>query len=430
MKTHLYRVLLIILSMILFSCQKQAQNRSFDLSLPQSSGVVTKVSLTSEQIEFVHNGNQLAFRLLDSVYDGSSVFFSPLGVQISLGIAMNGASDVAVNEISEVLGYGKGGKEEVNLFFRTLMEQLPFVDSKVTLRIVNAIIANTSLSFNEAFKLALATNYYAPAQEFSFANQSNTLDLLNSWASRNTDGKINPLLSSISDDAGAFLLNALYFKAPWKMSNSKPLFNPDLTKKNIFYSFDGEYTLPFMAASDKLPYADMGNYTMLSIPFSKSKFCMTIILPKDESEDSLNDIIHSMTINDWRTTFTSLKDNKVVLMMPKYRIEGDYDFKSSLQELCVKEIFSGNSISRMFVDLESKAFTDIQINSFKQKTCLQVEEWGTEASAVTYSEMDESSDSGDEGHKPIMFIANHPFVFLITEKQSGIILFEGVFTGR
>ena len=60
-----------------------------------------------------------------------------------------------------------------------------------------------------------------------------------------------------------------------------------------------------------------------------------------------------------------------------------------------------------------------------------MDEWGTEAAAVTIVEM-EGATSPDPGVEPkrVNFYADHPFVFLIGEASSGTILFEGTYTGK
>ena len=67
------------------------------------------------------------------------------------------------------------------------------------------------------------------------------------------------------------------------------------------------------------------------------------------------------------------------------------------------------------------------ISKVIQKSRIAVSEWGTEAGSVTIVEMDWATDAGPESKpKQLYFYVNHPFVFVIGEKTSGTILFEGV----
>ena len=63
-----------------------------------------------------------------------------------------------------------------------------------------------------------------------------------------------------------------------------------------------------------------------------------------------------------------------------------------------------------------------------QKARIKVSEKGTEAGAVTIVEMDGAAEAPGDEPKKVYFYADHPFVFVIGEKTSGTILFEGVCT--
>ena len=69
----------------------------------------------------------------------------------------------------------------------------------------------------------------------------------------------------------------------------------------------------------------------------------------------------------------------------------------------------------------------LYINRVLQKAKIQVAEWGTEAAAVTVVEMAEKSSMPEH---VVYFTADHPFVFVIGEQESGTILFEGTYTGE
>ena len=71
----------------------------------------------------------------------------------------------------------------------------------------------------------------------------------------------------------------------------------------------------------------------------------------------------------------------------------------------------------------------ISIGSVLQKARINVTEWGTEAAAVT-AVMIRMASAGGEQPKVIEFFADHPFVYTIVEKSSGVMLFAGVYDGK
>jgi len=66
----------------------------------------------------------------------------------------------------------------------------------------------------------------------------------------------------------------------------------------------------------------------------------------------------------------------------------------------------------------------VRISSVSQFTFLRVDEQGTEAAAVTVAEAVVISGIRYP-HRPIVFHADHPFLLMIRDRQSGAILFFG-----
>ena len=66
----------------------------------------------------------------------------------------------------------------------------------------------------------------------------------------------------------------------------------------------------------------------------------------------------------------------------------------------------------------------------RQKAKIKVNEEGSEAAAVTVAGVAKTAMvSGPEEYPKATFHANHPFVYVIQEASSGVILFVGKFTG-
>ena len=63
-----------------------------------------------------------------------------------------------------------------------------------------------------------------------------------------------------------------------------------------------------------------------------------------------------------------------------------------------------------------------------QKAKIEVSEKGTEAAAVTGAIM--VASLGPREERSVVFHADRPFVYTITDQQTGAILFMGQFTGK
>ena len=56
--------------------------------------------------------------------------------------------------------------------------------------------------------------------------------------------------------------------------------------------------------------------------------------------------------------------------------------------------------------------------------------WGTEAASGTVAEYGDPIEAEMDDEGILVFDANHPFIFLIVEKLTGAIIFEGVFSAQ
>jgi serpin B len=72
--------------------------------------------------------------------------------------------------------------------------------------------------------------------------------------------------------------------------------------------------------------------------------------------------------------------------------------------------------------------TPTYIGLMKQVAKIKLDEEGTEAAAVTVIGM-KNSMGGSSDEKSAVFYADHPFLYVISEKESGAIFFIGQYTG-
>lgn len=402
------------------------------ISSPTPTQQISKVSLDDTQKGYVKAGNSMAFRFLSQMYDGSDLILSPLSLQYALAMAANGASGETLQEIIDFLGYGSDGIDALNAYCKTLLEQLPAVDLDVKLKLTDALLVNDLFPLLPSFLESVRGNYYAAVENMDFGNPALVAARINEWASRSTDGFIDKVLSpdEISEDAVAFIMNALYFKASWEGSKYNPMFRESDTQKESFTKSDGsKVIIQMMNDKRRHQYAEMDGYKVLALPYAGGKFFMYILLP---DKNDLSGLVKKLTSVAWSDVLASFKsDADVYLKLPKFDIEDKYYLKEPLQALGVNRAFVAGEaqFSKMFLPKEQHY--DYWIGKVIQKAKISVAEWGTEAAAVTVVEMDGATSVGPGAEpKRVYFYADHPFVFLIGEATSGTILFEGTYTGK
>ena len=337
----------------------------------------------------------------------------------------NGASGDTLQEIIDFLGYGEEGIDALNEYSRILLEQLPAVDLDVNLKVTDALLVNDKFPLLPSFKKTVEENYYAAVDNMDFTDPDQIAARINKWAKTNTKGFIDKVIepSEISDDAVAYIMNALYFKAKWAGSKYEPMFREEGTRSEDFHLKGGKTVKAKMMRNTRHhEYAEMDGYKVLVLPYANGKFNMYVLLP---DENNIEGMIEKLQTTSWGDILANLKqDAEVHVKLPKFNIENKYNLNDALNALGVSKAFEPGvaEFDGMFQPKDGYYYW---ISKVIQKSRIAVSEWGTEAGSVTVVEMDGVADAGP-GPKQVYFYADHPFVFVIGEETSGTILFEGV----
>ena len=415
---------------MLLSCSiSEAVKDPITIQSPVPTEQITKVTLDETQKGYVDAGNRMAFRFLGEMFDNENLVCSPLSLQYALAMTANGASGQTRQEIIDFLGYGEEDINALNEYSKTLLEQLPAVDLDVTLKVTDALLVNDKFPLLPSFKETVENNYYAAVDNMDFSDPEQVAARINEWASRNTDGFIDNILSAseISEDAVAYIMNALYFKAKWAGGEYDPMFESNATKPEDFHLSDGSTIKVDMMRNMRWhQYAEMDGYKVLAIPYAGYKYYMYILLP---DENDINGLIEKLKTTSWSDILSKTKsDAEVYIRIPKFEIENKYNLNDALHALGVTRPFQSGmaEFDMMFQPKQPKYY--YWIEKVIQKARIKVSEKGTEAGAVTIVEMDGVAEAPGDEPKKVYFYADHPFVFVIGEKTSGTILFEGVCT--
>ena len=237
---------------------------------------------------------------------------------------------------------------------------------------------------------------------------------INSWVSGKCDNCIPELLPSGSIGRTTFLLlvNVVYFDAKWY----EP-FKVELTRSEAFRR---EWAPPvdvrMMRACGSMGYFENDEVQIVSLDYN-GPFCMYVILPKRFLwiyEDSMRE----KDILAWMDECRSA-NRKVELSLPKFKI----DVTPS-----IREILKSKGIYTAF-DAEAADFSglagdglDLYVNSLVHSVSIEVDEAGTRAVAGISLTM---LVLGIDSSEPVVFKADHPFIFIISPKDTPAILFMG-----
>jgi serpin B len=157
-------------------------------------------------------------------------------------------------------------------------------------------------------------------------------------------------------------------------------------------------------------------------PYNMDNLSMMIILPKDKSSGNIADILSTDKFNQWRT---NLRMNEVSVHIPKFTLHTSYKLKENLSEMGMSSAFDCELADFSGIDGYKTSCLDgnLYIDQVYHKAFVDVDEKGTEAAASTAIVMAVAVMGG--GIPPLEFNADHPFVFLIYDNHTGLILFIG-----
>ncbi|MBQ1842650.1 MAG: serpin family protein [Bacteroidales bacterium] len=405
------------------SCGKISSDNDIENEEPKER---KDIALTRSQIQLVSSGNTLACNMLKIIASqhSESFIFSPISLEYALAMVNNGAAGETENQIRDVIGFGDRSVKEVNEFYKYLTENLLNVDNTVAMNIANAQVFNTAIGdeskYNKDYKNALTGYYNALFEGYDFAKDNKkALSAINSWASKQTEGMINPLLDELDPYSATLLMNAIYFKGSWADK-----FDSSFTRKEDFTKGDGAKTkVDMMNQTSNVSYYFDKNCSAISKTYGNGAFKMTFILP-DEGITTA-ELAKGLDRTALERIIKRKGSEEVIIKIPKFETSFTIELNDMLKSLGMVDAF--NPTKADFSSMSSHL--SLYISRVLQKARIKVEEKGTEAAAVTVIDMKLTSAIPSPG-EPLTFYATRPFLYTISEISTGAILFMGQYNGN
>ena len=412
-------------AMVLSACrttrvEKAAENGNANWSVNEEVDESFLI-LSDAQHEMVNNNNSFAFSLYNKTMGMNSRVVSPLSVTYLMSMLANGADGETQKQILATLGWAGEGiqqpsLQDINDYSRMLIEKTARLDKAVTVEIANYVAVNKEFKLNSKFQKSVERDYKAGVESLNFTSPS-TLKHINDWCNDRTHGMIPSIINELDPDAVSYLMNAIYFNGTWKDKFSK-----EETKQEMFrgYTRDIQY-VDMMHRHGEYFYADGDGYSAVSIPYGNGAFRMTVILPSEGS--FLRDVMASMDGGKFQALQRSMEKCNVDLKIPRFTTEVDLPLNDIISALGAPLIFSSQA------DFSQFARGDFYVSKMFQKAKIEVSEEGTKAAAVTAAIMMMSAVR-PEKKRNVVFHADSPFAYIISENSTGSIYFMGQYTGK
>jgi serine protease inhibitor len=373
-------------------------------------------ALTVQEQSLIRASNSFAFDILrETIADqpSANVFLSPLSASLALGMTMNGARGETQDGMRHALGFGDADMDQVNAAYRSLIDLLLGLDSRVDMRIANAIWANRGFPVHEAFYDLTRHFFDAEAASLDFGDPASAA-VMNAWIEKKTAGRISDIIPDpIPPLVVMYLANAIYFKGDWQHQ-----FDRNSTRATSFTLADGtQKSVMMMNRTGRAlhHYDGTTGVQVIELPYSRGAFAMTLVLPPRDMD--IDAFIGTLDESRWAGWVDGLEEMQVHVGLPRFRLEYDTKMNEPLVTLGMNLAFGRGPQPADFTGM-SPLGRELVISNVFHKTFIDVNEEGTEAAAATVVEMSRTSG-------PPSVMLDRPFILAIRERLSGTIMFFG-----
>ncbi len=404
-----------------FSYEEYLNDNNYSKKLNKTSCPTTESALdegaTAEGIsKAVEANNQFAFEMYSELKDEEgNIFYSPLSLSSALAMVYEGAGGKTAKEIESVFHFSPNESERKSAF-GALYNQINKENAQYQLSLANALWAQKDYPFLPTYLNNVEKYYIGKATNLDFVNSTEEArQTINRWVEDKTSQKIKDLFpkDSIDPVTKLVLTNAIYFKGIWAKQ-----FDKKQTKEEEFrVNASTRVKVPMMRQTGEeanFNYGETEKLQILEMPYEGEDLSMLILLPKGEDFSSLEKETSLENLTRWRK---GLNKERVDVYLPKFKFDRKYTLNNSLIKMGMPTAFSDRA------DLSKMDGTkNLKIDKVFHQAFVEVNEEGTEAAAATGVVVVPKVSIPS----PVKtFRADHPFIFLILDKQNSNILFLG-----
>lgn len=407
------------LGIFLYGCTIQPEPTPTPEPTPPPEPTPEPEPINQQQVTLANGvieaNNLFAIDLYDKYKsEDGNLFFSPYSISSALSMTYEGAKGQTAREMQAVL-HLPDDKNKIRSDFKNIYNELNKADKTYKLTTANALWAQEDYPFVDEYFNVVDEYYDGKVTNLDFKTDTeNSRVTINNWVEDKTNDKIKDLIPKgmLNTRTRLVLTNAIYFKANW--SNQ---FDAEDTWDGKFKLSSGQSVdARMMYQTSNYNYGETNNLQILEMDYLGNDLSMLIILPKENDITQIENTFRTEKLEDWKN---DMQTEKVRVTLPKFKFETKYFMDEGLKEMGMPTAFKYPD-----ADFTAMSPTDeLFISQVIHQTFIEVAEYGTEAAATTAVIMD--AGAAPEQEQPKIFRVDHPFIFIIQQKDSGNILFMG-----
>ncbi len=334
-----------------------------------------------------------------------NIVFSPYSIGTAMAMVMSGARGDTAAEMATVLRHGlaHNSVDAANASALAILNR--YGHASAQLRVANALMVLQS-----GGDIILPT-YSAQLQDKYGAHifRDSGLAEINGWVKKQTNGKIEKIVDRIETNERAAILNAIYFKAEWQ----SPFTVKSTADADFHLTPSVKVKVPTMRREGDYAVVTRPGYRAIRLPYSVETLSMVIILP--DNLDGGCRLVGELDASSLAVLFEALTEpKKIMLALPRFTASFETDLRPLFMQAGMKRAFSD------LADFSGMTKASLALGRVMHRAIIEVNEEGTVAAAATGAFMIASG--------PPPFVIDRPFLFYITDRATGAILFQGRIT--
>lgn len=315
----------------------------------------------------------------------------------------------------------------------------------------NSLWLDTSFPLSKDYQ-SIIDDFYGSSGAFGcdFQRQADAeRQRINRWVGEHTRDKIKDIIptGALTALTRLVIANAIYFKGTWsepfetERTKPAPFTTSDLKKVQVplmhrpgfdagryaaFHADGSLFDTPKMVGEsfqEEQGYPSDDGFQIAELPYNGDQLSMMILLPR--RADGLDALMRSLTAEKLQVCAEQLAKRTFHVRLPKFKLETTYELNKPLQRMGMKQAFDSENADFSGLTDSRDPSHELHVSLVLHKAFVDVNEKGTEAAAATIVAMETRAALIPQRPFNPNFTADHPFLFVIRDRDSGLILFLG-----
>jgi serpin B len=345
---------------------------------------------------------------------GMDLFLSPFSIQVALAMCAAGAKGQTRRVLAELIGAPVSVADQNRQYAAWLGSVNGAGAQDVQLATANALWVQQGYRLDPGYQKDVADFYDGACNELEFrALPDQAVKSINAWVEGRTAGKIKELIRRqlITADTRLILTNAIYFKGKWASE-----FDRSHTWDEDWHGASGVRKVPMMHQRHGYLFYECADFQALDLPYQGEQLSLLVVLPTKSDGLAALESKWQAGRTYQQVTGALAYEETVIVSLPRFKMETEFQLKPALCDMGALLAFSADA------DFSGIGAEPLTISEVIHKAFIEVNEEGTQAAGATGVVMAKSAAIMKE---PRCFVADHPFLFVIRNRKTNVVLFCG-----